>query len=526
MRCWHRKKAVVFSRLIGFMSKTVMTGIVFLVLFSGISYSSFHTRVFDFPDVVLALCGMGLLMFLWISAGKMPAQRQWIWIASAGLFFLQLVMIKSLLFCTGWDAGTVWNDAYQAVFGESSGQAVNWAYFDTYPNNRLLLVVLILTLRVCRLVGVSSPHVLYFLLVVFQCMLLVLTGLILFDMILRHTGQVRRAWFGWIVYAGWIGLSPWLLIVYSDTLGILFPMAILWIYFHLFHSKYWIRWLAVGFVSAIGYRMKATCSIVLIALFLSEFVLCPMLVMCEDSDRRRRRSGILHKVWETIFSLLLVAVCFLGAGTAVDGAYSHLTKTTVNKEGSIGFAHYFKMGLNQGSTGTFNYDDVDASLYAPDSSTRNRENMEEAFRRIRAMGGFQTGVLYCRKTRMNYNDGSFGYGLGGKSFIETDYVGKPQGAVETLLREFFRPDGKNFHWYLDIAQAVWLALLVLVTAGLWNGDNKNCVFNLILLGIWMFTTLFEGQQRYLFLYGPVFILVAASSRWIPGRFDSTEREKF
>ena len=505
------------TKCVRILTRFVMTGIVFLLLFSRLSYSSFHTREYDFPNVLLLLCGTGILWCLWQAADRMPVGKKWNLLASAGLLCIQLGIVKSALFCTGWDAGTVWNDAYQTVFGEPSGQAVNWSYFDTYPNNRLLLVVLIHILRVCRILGVESTYHLYALAVALQCLLLALTGYVLFDFICHCTGQRRKAWFGWFVYAGWIGLSPWMMIVYSDVLGILFPITILWIYVRLYHSKYWIRWMAVGLVSAIGYRMNATCSIMLIALIFSEFVLRPLTVMNDRTDQKERKLELICEMRKTVFSLLLVVVCFIGIRAVVDWEYSHLTKTPVDHEATIGFAHYFKMGLNQSSTGTFNYEDVDASLRVSGASARNKENLREAFDRIQKMGFFQTGLLYCRKTKMNYNDGSFGYGLGGQGFVETDYAGEKGGAVASCVREIFRPGGRYFHWYLDLAQSVWLSLLAGVVAAVWKRNNKNCVFELALLGIWMFTTLFEGQQRYVFLYAPVFIIIAVCSWGITGK---------
>lgn len=67
----------------------------------------------------------------------------------------------------------------------------------------------------------------------------------------------------WLVYVLFIGLSPWMRIPYSDSIGLIFPVLILWMYQKMDNEKKkYLKYIMIAVVSFLGYKIKPTVIIV------------------------------------------------------------------------------------------------------------------------------------------------------------------------------------------------------------------------------------------------------------------------
>ena len=106
---------------------------------------------------------------------------------------------------------------------------------------------------------------------------------------------------------------------------------------------------------------------------------------------------------------------------------------------------------------------------------------------------------------MNYNDGSFGYALGGEDFVSEKL--SEDTALNSWIRYFYWPGRSGFTGYLNVAHILWLGILSY--ALLFKPKNKyDLICSIAILGMSAFTLLFEAQARYLFVMAPIYVMVA------------------
>lgn len=503
-------EASIWDRLVYILYTMMTVLIVYLVIFSHIQGQLYYVRHYDEPQVALLAIGMAMLFIVALISkvvgGNSKHVRIKLILATVVLFVVQLFMIRAMLFQTGWDVGEVVSTADLLASSGYSPEQYTTDYFNVNSNNRLLLILIAEFLRIMRRMGIVSGAVQYQTLVILQAILYDAAGLLMFALVHSLSSSYRAAWFAWIIYAVWIGLSPWILITYTDSCGIIFPVLLLWMYQHLQDRSYIVRWTVLGIVGGFAYQIKATNAILLIAM-----------AFIEIAHRFRIKREILLK---TIIAGAVLCVMVGGSKFLGDLAYEYVTGVEIDSDRDMGMLHYFDMGLNEDSVGTFNFQDDEESMWARTREERNRQNLSKAISRIEDMGPLGVTRQYLRKTKVNFNDGSFGFALDGTDFIMTDYATRPVSedgiddgrftAVETGIRSIWRPDGTHFNLYLDADQGLWLALLVLLIPSGWlcirNRDYS--VLFLTLIGAWMFTMLFEGQQRYLFIFAPLFLIAA------------------
>ena len=186
------------------------------------------------------------------------------WLA---LFVLQAVLCFFAYFMTGWDVKTLLESAYALAGGDA---LVDHYYYSLYPNNAFLTLVFSGVMRAFRRVspGAGLARCAY-ILIVGQCALNTLAGVLTRHTALQLTGSRRLSWFAAAVYAGFVGLSPWLMIPYSDSMALFFPVAVLYLYAGR-REKGVGTWLVIGLLTGVGYLIKPQAAIVTIALGIGE----------------------------------------------------------------------------------------------------------------------------------------------------------------------------------------------------------------------------------------------------------------
>lgn len=508
--------APLIDRLLGGFYSLLMLGIVMLTVFSHVQAADYYRRTYQVNRFLLLLIGAMILLLLAVVSrlvhfdGRYTAVK--LGVATAILFLLQVLFIRAMLFETPWDVGTVIGTARMIAAEGYTPEQYTTDYFNCYPNNRLLIITIAELTKLLRNLGLSTNASQYQAMVILQAILYDLTGVLLFSLVRQLSHSVQAAWTAWMIYAVWIGLSPWLIIFYTDSNGILFPVLLLWMYLRLQDRPYYVRWVLIGIVGGLAYHIKATNGVLIIAL-----------LMVDAYRRFQLRKAIIKKA---AIAVLILGIGISGVSKIGDLAYEHVTGVQIDYERNIGMLHYVKMGLNKESTGTFNSDDDDYSMWARTRKERNLQNLAEAARRASDLGPGGVAWLYTRKTTTNYSDGSFGFALDGTDFIETDYatVDRSDGgiddgrleALKALIRSVWRPDGMYFDWYVHAAHGVWLALLALTIPAGWLciRERQYLPLLLTLIGAWMFTMIFESQQRYLFIFAPLYIATAICAAWM------------
>ncbi len=486
----------ILTKLVSFIYRAMIVVILAVLVMAGrIPYSQFHRRDFIAPNYVLII--VGVLFLLLLKKLVSGFDRKNVKILPISLVLLIVSVIVSLLgmYVTGWDAGDVFGDA--RAF--SSGGSIDADYYSINPNNRLILVVFINILRpVARLLSTDS-EIMYGALVIVQCIIFWLAGLMVYD-ILRSMGT-KNALLGYIIYNIFVGLGPWPVIAYTDGYGIIFPVLMLWLFVKI-PEKTWymalIKWLLILLTAVIGYHIKATSTVMLIALIAS--------FMISVFKHISEKGTIISLVIVLLISILAIP-CFKISDKLVESAYETTTGEVTDHDKSLAPFHYLMLGLNAERDGTVNSEDVYYSIYIDDYDERVSANKSKIKERVKTLGISGLSGLFTRKLTLNYNDGTLGYGLSGESFMVQRF--RQDSILNGWVRFFYWPDHGGFDIFLNSMQILWLGMIFFSL--LYRIKNRNdCAVALSLLGITAFTMLFEAQQRYLLVFAPIYVIAAVN----------------
>lgn len=455
------------------------------------------------------LTGQGMLLMLGLAAllalgaltlrpdGPVP-RRAWLGeVACWGLLIvLQVALSFFAYFMTGWDVRTLLESAYALTGGEA---LVDHYYYSLYPNNAFLTLAFSGVMRAFRWLspGAGLDRCAY-VLIVLQCALNTLAGAMTQRTAQELTGSRRLSRLAAAVYVGFIGLSPWLMIPYSDSVALFFPIAMLYVYARR-GERGAGAWLLIGLLTGVGYLIKPQAAIIAIALVLVE-------AMRAVSARRAGR-------------FVLRAACVIGVTALLVGpgfdALLARSGIEVREERTLGPLHFAMMGLSERTGGTYDAEDLVRSVSVEDPQARAAMQREEIAARLDAMGPGGLARHLLRKTRINFGDGMFAWGGEGNFFAEM--IADKDGVISPFLKRALGCYGDSAAaralagWF----QAVWLALLALCVGmapayAAARGDDRRrdlmLTLMLALLGLALFETLFEARARYLYAYAPLIVL--------------------
>lgn len=480
--------------IIYFFSVTTLILLFFnIFLTKDLPISSFH--YFLLPNGITLLLGIFALgLFFWIihkiDLKRIKINNSILEVAIFTLFFFfQLLFTYCTYSYVAWDPEVLWSFGLQI----NSGYEIDPSYFSTYPNNLLLLNIVVLIQRIASVLPKELFFDYIYLFLIINCILNSITGILIYKLIKSFCGK-RTAWVGWAMYAALIGTSGWLDIYYSDSLTLIIPISVGYIWSI---GKKNIRFLFIGFLALFGTYIKPQCIIILIAIVMWE------IISLFFSDWEKKKDTVKH-------------VAFVVVGLLVGMLVAGLCKRTsfkIDEEASFSPTHYLMMGLE--GYGSYNLPDVEFSQSFATKRERNSANLAEAANRVKAKGFDGMMKHIVGKALYNYHDGTFGFeNITCSWFWRSDRT--VENPVAALLTNAVRGGGK-IHLLTDcLRQAVWLA--VMLFSGVFPFAFKRVkdkeiecvsVFGLSLFGLFMFLMLFEARARYLYIYIPLYICISA-----------------
>lgn len=473
--------------------------------------------------LLLRLTGMGRKQCSRIKPGDRTAVHSLsgraVWITTPCLFALQVFIAWNIFFITGWDSWTVLKAARTLAAGKKLGSWYSW-YFSIFPNNHALLLYETLLLSINRALGLFAGDAEPFILVIANCALNTAACVLVWKTLKLYMRE-GPAFAGFVLSCLMSGLSPWNLVCYTDSLCIVFPILIFYLAETGKRAKgrgaRTVRAALLALISAAAFLLKPQCIIMLIAILAVR--------ICHEL---RKPKMLLREIVIGAVTLL----CIFGlktADTAILGSFG----IEISAEESFGPAHYIMMGLNSESDGGFSADDFHFTANIRQKDERNAADLAEAGRRVKEMGpgGFLSHL--ARKDMVIFGDGTFAWGEEGGFYKEKPgLAGSP---ISDFLKSVYYTDeeGKLFPAYSTAMQAIWLWVLFFATAaGILSlrgaklrrdapaaerSENRavpaaESVSTLMLAaaGIGIFELIFEARARYLYIYAPVFCILAVS----------------
>lgn len=480
------------------------------------------TRPFDHVGRGWTWVGAVVVVVVLLAAarwGRRPVEwleeRPWVRRGAgvAGLALAAVVMLRlgmAVRFPPGWDAGIVEEWAYGLAHGEATVED-HAGMANRYPNNVALVAWLARWYQLCDLVGISSMGMGAVVLNVIT----LTVALVLVWTLARRLGGPTGGYLALVLAVPLLVVSPWIGVAYSDTLGTVFPIGIVLLFLVARDSAsapvQVLCWTGVGVLALVGYRLKPTVVIALVA------VLAAVVV-------ELRRGGTLR----TGLARLGRAVLGLSVGLAIAYAVLALVvgRTGLEPEGeekqlATPLTHFLMMGAgySENSAGTRSWGGWNGDDVALTESVPPEERFDHSLGvwrdRVQAWGPVGYPRFLNEKAAWMLGDGNFNAFLHGH-MNRADPAWEFDDALSRQLRPWLTIQHEEYRWLALVRQSVWLGalLLVAVPAFRWRRGTHAVptgVLRLSLLGLLVFLLLFEGGSRYLYLYVPLVLVLAAVS---------------
>lgn len=443
------------------------------------------------------------------------------------LIAFQLFTIAGARFIAGWDVWFITN-VYDTTQVE---------YFSRYPNQLFLYGVFSGIAHFLQALGVSN----YYLGLICLSSLSVAACVPMTAYIAKRMAGHAVGYGAFVLSAVMCGLSPWIMVPYSDTFGMFFTVFILWCYVCLdkqvqnqddrllvasvsddpIRSKRTqdeqgyqtgacidahidacacCRWFLMGLATVVGYAIKPTVIFVFVAIMVVELIQCLGSHGAHDS-KGSKDSRDLRKTTTTA-----IIACVLGAILAF--ALTSIVKNStydVDENAAFSATHFLMMGANPVSGGVFSVSDVEFSDAANTPEERSKANLAEFKNRVMAMDLPQANMFLLKKLLTNFADGTFAWEIEGDFYIQII------GTNEAVLNFYGISSDASLdnNTFAPLSQVLWLFVLagcVLIVLGR-RPLKAETVIALTLLMLSAFLMLFEARARYLFLYLPFFIIL-------------------
>ncbi|TLM87666.1 glycosyltransferase family 39 protein [Pseudarthrobacter sp. NamE5] len=481
----------------------ILLGVLFWPLRQVAAYDSVRTGL----GALLALLVLPpLYSAAFLTGRKLQTALPWVRPAFLAVILSLFLLVQlrigyALQVLPGWDAGAV----AESAFGIADGSmATFYDYFQTYPNNLAITVGLTKYSQFLMAIGIPSSGFLFGA-IALNCVVLC-TAILLTYLCARHLISEGAAVFTLFPSALYIMFSPYISVVYSDSLGIVFPVLLLYLHLKAVRARAWqmkmVLWILLGTVTAVGFNLKPTAvfaTAAIVGVYALEYLLRP------ERSLQKLRAVV-----------VVVVATGLGFG-ATHTALWHEIKS----QPYIGFdidsntrafplTHFLMMGAT--GTGSFSQDDVFATAAIEDPAERYRHGLEVYGQRVAEMGYPGYLQFLDRKAVWTFGDGSFH--SWGEGLLMTQQDPFPiNDALSNEIQDHMFGNGAHYSVTTTVWQSVWLALLFLVALPLKVRSPRLLTSNAAimrwsLLALTLFLLFFETRPRYLYLYLPYFVLLA------------------
>lgn len=425
----------------------------------------------------------------------------WILIGFSILMLVfQWIYTQKVYFHAGWDVSIVLGSADKICMGkELIGEHY---YYSQYTNNIAIVYILSHMQKLAVQIGME-PHR-YLFCAIADCVLVNLAGFFTALSVKRVTGIKALSLFSYVLFILLIGINPWMVVPYTDTYSILFPILTFYLYLCFGQSERkpikGVLWFLMNLVGFMGYLIKPSAAIVLIAVWVCEIVS----VFYLQKDRWKRISV-------NILLAGLALVCIWGIRLHMH----QYTGVIINEDIQLSFTHYLMMGLNEENTGSYYSEDYGFSSSFPDVESRTSANLQETLNRIKEYGPVGLLEFHIKKLLVNFNDGTFCWGREGGFIAGENPVAT--SLMSQRLKRLFYVGTDWYVYYATYAQTIWLSALSMLTGMFWikkkgmftERKEEIKVLLVSILGIIIFVTLFEARARYLYNMAPIIIVCAS-----------------
>ena len=401
-------------------------------------------------------------------------------------------------------------------------------YYSRYANNLFLTYIFLNIYKLSKVIGIYNG---YFLLLFIQSIIFSLGGYLIYkiaDMYFKERYKIYSVC-TWIIYMIIVGLSPHIVLTYSDGIGMFLSLLLTYIIFKLedrkilINNKEIIRNIILKTIlilfftnlTIINYYIKPQIIIVSIAygiIKLTNIILSIIkkYIIKLKTINSKKIINNKNKIQTNIYYIIIILLIMLTGYMT----YTYIRKANnsmgidVDKEKRFNITHYAMLGWNTESKGVFTIKDENFSGKYEKLKDREKANIEELKKRITEMGIGGVINQISRKILTNYNDGTFS-GVATFVYIRDEYrISGLDNNLSEFLKNVYYERGKYNQIYTQIMQCLWISILIFNMFSYNDSKSRKiAIIILALIGLFLFETIFEARSRYIFVYVPLYIFI-------------------
>lgn len=474
------------EKILMWLSKVLFTALA--LLFTWAVAAIFIMNHYSYSLPLLALLALASLLFVvlaWLFVVKNEEffRKNIRYFTLGFLLFMgivQVLMIFPLRYMPEWDIDALFGGASE--WAGTGDFASYHEYFGMFHNNWGGLILFRAVFGIARLFGVKDFFIVASL---FNSALSISTMYLTGSVCEKLVGTRGRltAYFIFSISLPFYFIAP---AFYTDALTMVFPILIFRLYLAAREqNRFWKRlgvFALMGLTAGIGYGIKATVVIMLIAVIIDAALTC---------DHKKALPLI-------PVSAVMMLICSLTTRGII---LRHLDWDEA-KSLEIPLLHWVMMGAFD--NGMYDPDEYAFTKSFEDPAERRAAVKERLFERSKSYDIGDYAELFMRKLDIDFGDGTYGL---------SDCLGCPHGE-NNALQSFLVKDGEHYAVYKHICTAVLIALYILVIV--------SCVFDvfgrtdfgnlfaprLALFGLVLFLLFWEARWRYFSNFIPVIIVSA------------------
>lgn len=438
------------------------------------------------------LLGLLLLWGVWLLCDRLT--RYFVPILVGAVLFLLAVQIPvglSLRYDPIFDLEAIYRGAIEWVergsFTHYRSSTCHSDYFAIFPNNLGGLSLLALIFKLGSLLGFTD----YFAMATVANALLSAIAMVLTVLTARELFSQKAALFTlalFLLFPPFYAMAP---VFYTDCLSLLFPILAFYLYLKAKRTEELLTksllTFGVGLVIGLGFLIKATVGIALIAMVIDLF--------CTDWRRGVRFSLC------TLLTAVVISTVFHAA------IYGNMLDKTLVEQKSMPLSYWTALAFQ----GDGQYNQVDFELaWQTDPSKRSQVMADLTRDRIRELGVGGMAELFLLKGATLMGSGTLAL---------SDYLDdRPQ--TESVLHSFLLYNGEHYPLYRLLCTGFLLAVWVAAILGGFC-RTRGFVPRLCLVGLFLFLFIWESNGRMLLNLLPMLFLSAPAGGAILSRNGGT-----
>lgn len=391
---------------------------------------------------------------------------------------LQLYSIYAIRVKPSWDFGVIHREAIRLATSES--QITNTAYFSTYTNNNLMLLLLTGIYKFLSWFNVSDFTTASCFINIFVIDLSLIVNYFIVKRLFNRNMVVMFM----VLTMLCLPIYTYVPIFYTDTYPMIWGSLIVLLYVKIIQSNKVkeknLFAVYIGICALIGFELKATIMILVLAIILHYFF----------TNQGIKKLIIIGLVLVSFTSSLLIYNKIIDS----TGLFTELDYETE----ALPYVHWIMMGLNK--TGGFNRKDFNHSKSIKGKEAKTKEANRIIVERINNYG-FK-GMIEHLGNKINYT-----YGDG--TYYSVSILSRKPRNPDSLGYNLLAKDGKYINQTIYVANSYSIFILMMYLLSMLSGFRKKKLdlmsfLRILLFGLMLFLLIWESKPKYLVNYLPLF----------------------